>query len=75
MLRHYYTQVFTMSNNRNFYASKEEPRSGKFDGTISMYMYSCHYESDCVCMNLHNNSVIILTIVSLIQYEYEFDST
>ena len=22
-----------MSNNRNFHASKEEPRSGKFDGT------------------------------------------
>ena len=25
--------MFTMSNNRNFHASKEEPRSGKFDST------------------------------------------
>ena len=61
------------SNNGNIHASKEEPRSGKFDGTTSMYI--CHYESDCVCMNLQNNIVIILTIMSLIQYEYEFDST
>ena len=27
-----------MSNNRNFHASKEEPRSGKFDGTGLKHM-------------------------------------
>ena len=33
MLRYYYTQLFTVGNNRNFHASNKEPRSGKFDGT------------------------------------------
>ena len=46
-----------MSNNRNFHASKEEPRSGKFDGTA---MGLKHMEKDL--LPLYNKDRVLSRI-------------